>query len=106
MTILRAQSSLGHFLWCSEVAATPRTAGRLGRKGAEPARKEKPRELYREGSSFQVLPLGQWYEKSGATSQGGWSEGKTEWHKLNMIQHYNTWGEFIGEAHKTKTVNG
>lgn len=28
LTILRAQSSLGHCLWCSGVAAVPRTGGR------------------------------------------------------------------------------
>lgn len=106
MTILGAQSSLGRCLWCSEVAAAPRTAGRLGGKGAEPTRVEKPKELYRGGSRFQALALGQRYEKSGAAAQGGWSEGKTEWHNLNMIHHYDTWGEFTGEAHKTKPVNG
>lgn len=45
LVVLRAQSSLGHCLWCSEVAALPRTAGRLRGKGAETTRMEKPREL-------------------------------------------------------------
>lgn len=66
---------------------------------------EKPREVQREGSSFQALVLGQWYKKAGAAAQGGWSEGETEWHKLNMIQLYNTWDEFTGEAHEAKAVN-
>lgn len=89
-----------------DVAAVPRTAGRLEGKGAEPMGVEKPRELQREGSSFQAHVLEQGHEKPGAATQGDWSEGQTEWQKSNTIQYYNTGHEFTGGAREAKNVNG
>lgn len=95
-----------NFMANLDVAAVPRTAGRLGVREAEPTGVEKPRELQRERSSFQTHVLGQWHKKAGAAAPGAWSEGQSEWHKLNTIQHYNTGREFTGGARNAKDVNG
>lgn len=60
-------------------------------------RVEKPRQLQREGSSFQALVLGQWY-KTGAAAQEGCSEGQT-WFK------YDPALEHMERIHKSSSLS-